>query len=177
MKLNKQHPLYQDDLERILSIEGIWKLRGKKFLVTGATGLIGVCLIDALMLYNKQGADIQIYAVGRNKDKAEPRLGEYYHDSHFHFIEQDVRQPLPADLDVDYIIPLASNTHPLAYSQHPIETVEINVNGAEYALQKAEQCGAAVLYPSSVEVYGNARREGDKFVEDYTGSLNLSTSR
>lgn len=176
MKLNKQHLLYQEDLKNILSVEGIQDLCGKNFLITGATGLIGVCLIDALMLYNKRGANIHIYAVGRDKIKAETRLGEYYDNKNFHFIEQDVRKPLPSLLNVDYIIPLASNTHPLAYSQYPIETIEINVKGAEYALQKAEECKAMVLYPSTVEVYGNARGT-DIFAEDYTGVLNLSTSR
>ena len=174
--MNKQHSLYQEDLDCILRTKGIDALKGKRFLITGATGLIGVCLIDALMKYNQQGADIMVFAVGRSKEKATPRLGEYYHDEHFQFIEQDVRQPLPSLLNVDYIIPLASNTHPLAYSQYPIETIEINVKGVEYALRKAVESGATVLYPSTVEVYGNARGE-DVFTEDYTGQLNLSTAR
>lgn len=176
IKLNKQHLLYQEDLKNVLSVPGIESLRGKKFLITGATGLIGVFLIDALMKYNQDGADITIYAVGRSKEKAIERLGEYYDDKYFHFIEQDVRQPFPSSLSVDYIVPLASNTHPLAYSQYPIETIEINVKGAEYSLQKAVECGATVLYPSTVEVYGNACGE-DVFTEDYTGQLNLSTAR
>lgn len=174
--INKQHPLYQEDLRRILDVPEIERLKGKSFLITGATGLIGVCMIDALMGFNRQGADIQIYAIGRSWEKAKSRLGEYEQDEHFHFIEQDVRQPLPEDLQVDVIIPLASNTHPLAYSQYPIETIEINVKGAEYALNKASACGATVLYPSSVEVYGNARGE-DIFTEDYTGKLNLENAR
>ena len=175
-QLNKQHPLYLEDLERILQIQGIEKLQYAKFLITGATGLIGTCLIDAFMLYNKRGANIDIYAVGRNREKTSMRLGEYFEAAHFHFIEQDVCQPLPEELAVDYIIPLASNTHPLAYSQYPIETIEINVKGAEHCLQKAVECGATVLYPSSVEIYGNARGK-DSFVEDYTGQLNLSNAR
>jgi nucleoside-diphosphate-sugar epimerase len=176
IKLNKQHPLYQEDLKRILDIPQIEMIKGKSFLITGATGLIGTCLIDALMFYNSQEADIQIYAVGRNWKKAQKRFGDYEHDDHFHFIEQDVRQPLPEDMKVDVIIPLASNTHPLAYSQYPVETIEINVKGAEYALNKAIACGATILYPSSVEVYGNARGE-DVFTEDYTGQLNLQNAR
>lgn len=176
IKLNKQHPLYQEDLGRILDIPAIESLKRKSFLLTGATGLIGVCLIDALMYYNRQGADIQIYAVGRSWEKAKMRLGEYELDRHFHFIEQDVRQPLPEEVQVDVIIPLASNTHPLAYSQYPIETIEINVKGAEHALNKALACGATILYPSSVEVYGNARGE-DVFTEGYTGNLNLENAR
>lgn len=174
--MNKQHPLYQEDLDRILQTNGIDSLKGMRFLISGATGLIGVCLIDALMRYNRQGADIDVYALGRSREKAASRLGDYLGDAHFHFVEHDVHDPLPKIPDADVIIPLASNTHPLAYSQYPIETVEINVKGAEHALQKAVECGATVLYPSTVEVYGNARGE-DNFTEDYTGVLNLNTAR
>lgn len=174
--MNKQHPLYQEDLDRILQTNGIDSLKGMRFLISGATGLIGVCLIDALMRYNQQGADIDVYALGRSREKAASRLGDYLGDAHFHFVEHDVHDPLPKIPDADVIFPLASNTHPLAYSQYPIETVEINVKGAEHALQKAVECGATVLYPSTVEVYGNARGE-DNFTEDYTGVLNLNTAR
>ena len=176
MKLNKKHPLYLEDLKNITKRIDLCNFMDKSFLITGATGLLGVCLIDALMLLNEKGYNIYIYAVGRDKDKAAERLGEYYNDPFFKFIEQDVRQPFSLSLKVDYIIPLASNTHPLAYSQYPIETIEINVKGAEYAFQKALECNATVLYPSSVEIYGNAREE-DVFTEDYTGQLNLSTAR
>ena len=55
---------------------------------------------------------------------------------------------------MDVIIPLAYNTHPLA---------------------KALECDATVLYPSSVEVYGNVRGS-DIFMEDYTGKLNLANA-
>lgn len=174
--MDKRHPLYQEDLDRILQTDDVSNLQGKRFLMTGATGLIGTCLIDALMRYNKRGADIDIYALGRSKEKAASRLGEYFEDAHFHFVEHDARQPLKELPAADYIIPLASNTHPLAYSQYPIETIEINVKGAEHALQKAIECGATVLYPSTVEVYGNAKGE-DVFTEDYTGQLSLATAR
>ena len=172
MTLNKKHPLYQEDLKYILSTKGIESLRGKSILITGATGLLGVNLIDALMAFG----DVKVYAVGRSKEKAASRLGEYYSNPNFEFIEQDVCNPFPEALKVDYIIPGASNTHPLAYSQYPIETIMINIKGAEHALNLAERCGATVLYMSTVEVYGNAVGQ-DVFTEDYTGKLNLATSR
>lgn len=172
MTLNKQHPLYQEDLSNVLSVTGIEKLKGKSILITGATGLVGVHMIDALMKFG----DVKVYAVGRNKEKAKERLDEYFDNPNFVFLEQDVCTPFPQDLKVDYIIPGASNTHPLAYSQYPIETIMINVKGAEHALDLAYKCKATILYPSTVEVYGNAY-DNDVFTEDYTGKLNLSNSR
>ena len=172
MTMNKNHPLYQEDLANILQTQGIDQLRGKSILITGATGLIGVCMTDALMQYG----GIKVYAVGRSAEKAKARLGEHFGNPMFKFIEQDVCAPLDESLKVDFIIPAASNTHPLAYSQYPVETMFINMKGAEHALKLAVACGATVLYPSTVEVYGNAHDQ-DVFTEDYTGTLNLATSR
>lgn len=172
MKAIKTHPLYIEDLRNAVSVRGIEHIKGKTFLITGATGLIGTHMIDALMALGS----VKVYAVGRSKEKAFDRLGEYFDNPNFVFVEQDVMEPFPDDLKIDYILPGASNTHPLDYSQYPVETIMINVKGAENALELARKCGASVLYFSSVEVYGNAVGN-DVFTENYTGKLNLSTSR
>ncbi len=172
MHLDKKHPLYQEDIRNVLSSVNLSRAEGKSFLITGATGLLGTHLIDILMLLGT----VNVTAVGRSREKAAERLGEYFANHLFSFIEQDVRDPFPDALKPDYIIPAASNTHPLAYSRFPIETVLINVKGAEHALELASRCGATVLYPSTVEVYGNATDEGD-FTEESNGRLNLSNAR
>lgn len=172
MKLNKKHPLYQEDLQNILSLEGLKNIQGKSFLITGATGMVGVMLIDALMALG----NVKVIAVGRNREKAKNRLGEYFDNENFEFLVQDVCLPFPNNLDVDFIIPAASNTHPLAYSKYPIETILINVKGAENALELASKCNATVVYTSTNEIYGNAIAN-EVFTEDYNGKLNLSNAR
>ena len=172
MKLNKNHPLYQEDLQNILSLEGLKNIQGKTFLITGATGMVGVMRIDALMALG----DVKVIAVGRNREKAKSRLGEYFENDNFEFLVQDVCLPFPNNLDVDFIIPAASNTHPLAYSKYPIETILINVKGAENALELASKCNATVVYTSTNEIYGNAIAN-EVFTEDYNGKLNLSNAR
>ena len=170
--LNKRHPLYQEDLNRILSLKGIDSLKGRRILITGATGLIGVHLVDFLMRLGQ----VKVIVVGRNTNKAQTRLGEYFGHPDFEFIEQDVMILFANSLEADVIIPLASNTHPLAYSKFPVETILTNVRGAENALDLARRNGATVLYPSTVEIYGNSSDQ-DSFAEGDTGKLNLSTAR
>ncbi len=172
----KQHPLYLEELDGILSVRGMNRLVGKTVLITGATGLIGTQMTDALMRGNRLGAETHVIAAARNGDKARERLGEHFGSPFFRFMRHDAAEPFPDTISPDYIIPLASFTHPAAYSRFPVETMIINLKGAEHALDLAARCGAEVLYPGTVEIYGNAR-DGEDFKEDSTGRLDLSTSR
>ena len=163
------HPLYKEDIHNILSIKGIDRLKNKSFLITGATGMVGTMLIDALTAIE----GVKIIAVGRNRQKIKERWKQY---DGFSFLEHDVCKPFPESLQADYILPMASNTHPLAYSQYPIETIMINIKGCEHALNLADKIGATVVFTSTNEIYGNAR-ENEDFYEDYNGILNLSNAR
>ena len=61
--------LYCHDIEWITETELPWdKLRNNKVLITGATGMIASCFVDALMTLNKNiGLSCRVIAMGRNE--------------------------------------------------------------------------------------------------------------
>ena len=46
--------MYQQELHHLLKNKELWsRLKGKTIMISGATGMIGTCLTDALMLWNR----------------------------------------------------------------------------------------------------------------------------
>ena len=117
-----EHDLYKEDIAYVAGLELPWeKLQNKFILISGASGLIASCLIDVLMLKNLGGLNCKVYALGRNAEKAKNRFSPYWERNFFEFISHDINTPLEMDADnVDYVIHMASNTHPVAYATDPI---------------------------------------------------------
>ncbi len=176
MQAYKKHPLYKEELSLIANAKGMEGLSGKSVMIIGATGLIGSQITDALMMLNYEGLDIDVTVIGRSEETAEKRLGEHFGKENFRFFSLLEDEDIHPALEADYIIPLASLTHPVAYSRCPIETMKVNLRTAERALDCAARCNGTVIYPSTVEIYGNAT-DNEPFKETATGMLDLSTSR
>lgn len=156
-------------------------LSGKSILLSGATGMIGKCIIDLIMQYNhthKGEVPIRITALSRNSESAKKRLAEYWNEESFAYIACDVNQEIPECGQADYVIHAASNTHPMQYSQDSIGTITANVIGTKNLLDYAvAHKTARFCFVSSVEVYGENRGDVDRFQEDYLGYLNCNTLR
>lgn len=156
-------------------------LSGKTILLSGATGMIGKCIIDLLARHNQNYPNeksIQVIALSRNHRSAEERLAEYWNQDFFRYISCDVNQEIPECGQADYIIHAASNTHPLQYSQDSIGTITANVIGTKNLLDYAVTHGTErFCFLSSVEIYGENRGDVDRFKEDYLGYLNCNTLR
>lgn len=166
---------YKQDILNIFQANLPWgELSGCNILITGATGLIGGCLVEALMMNPKR--DYQIYASGRNQTRAMKHFKDFANDKNFHFLKYDVIEPLDSDIRFDYIIHAASNGSPNFFAQKPVEVMKSNlyglVNLMEYGLAHGMK---RMLYLSSGEVYGEG--DGRVFTEDYSGYVDCTKPR
>ena len=119
------HEIYDGDLRAATAgLEDAFA--GRRFLITGATGLIGSFLADALMALDN---GVEIYAAGRSAEGMRRRFGDRLDDAHFHYVPYDAAKPARFDFDVDYIVHAACSAHPLAYSKDPAGTMRANLTG------------------------------------------------
>ena len=177
-----ENQLYIEDIKKAAALDLPWdKLQNKSVLISGASGLVGSCFVDLIMERNRsQAMNCTIYALGRNAQKARDRFGYCQDSGLFHFIAADINKPLiREDIGkVDYVLHLASNTHPVAYATDPIGTVTTNIIGTYNMLDFAVAHQAErVAFASSNEIYGENRGDVEKFDEDYCGYINSNTLR
>lgn len=177
-----KNSMYQEDVVYVSELDLPWKqLEDKSVMISGATGLLGSFLVDVLMYKNyKTNLNCVVYALGRNEERAKNRFSYCYDNDTFKFITYDINKPLNMDElgVIDYILHLASNTHPVAYSTDPIGTITTNIIGTQNMLEFAVKHRATrCAFASSNEVYGENRGDVEKFDENYCGYINSNTMR
>ena len=175
-------PEYLEDVQTISLPFDVNLFRNKTFLISGSTGMIGSYLIDYLMSLNKRyGYNVKVYAISRDREKVTNRFDGKFIDQYLFPVEQDVNISFDNQKEIpsfDYCLHLASNTHPLQYSNDPIGTIESNVIGLKNMLDFAyEHKAKRFLFASSVEIYGQNRGDTERFNEDYLGYINCNTLR
>lgn len=162
---------YVLDIQKCLKRLDLSQLEGNSILITGATGLIGGCIVDVLM-----HAQCQVYALGRNEERAKKRFADYWHHHAFHFIKGDVTQPLSCHIDFDYIIHAASNASPNFFKEKPVEIITSNILGTQHLMEYGLSHGMKrMLFVSSGEIYGEGT--GRAFTETDSGHIDCATSR
>ena len=171
------HPLYLQDVAAVAALPLPWeKLDGRTMVLSGATGLIGSCLVDVL---HERGCKCSVVALGRSEQRARERFAACWDSPLFHFVECDINNPLSLGVQADYVLHLASNTHPLQYATDPVGTIMTNIRGLGNMLEYARGCGSGVrfAFASSNEVYGENRGDVELFDEQYCGYIDCNTLR
>lgn len=175
MKNVFESDIYQGQLKDLLPYLPV---EDKTILVTGASGLIGSCLIDSLLYANiNYGRKFRVYALGRNEQKLRNRFAYAKENNGIQFVCSDITNPLPDGLHLDYIIHAASNADPRSYALQPTETLLTNVLGTKSVLDYAKiHQGCRVLLTSTFEVYGDAGKNGP-LTEDSLGLIDFHKMR
>ena len=173
---------YIEDVKAVAGLGFPWeKMAGKSVMLSGATGLLGSFLIDVILEKNVyDGLNCTVYALSRNEQKARERFSKFADNSSLVFIPYDVKEPFTKDDlgTVDYVLHLASNTHPMQYSTDPIGTITTNMIGLQNMLEFAVNHHAIrFAFASSNEIYGENRGDTEFFDESYCGYINCNTMR
>lgn len=163
---------YLDEIKLFANSLDLNFLRGKTVGISGATGLIGSYLTDALLT---GATDCCLVAFVRSPERARERFVRFGSDRRLKLIKADLTRPLEADLRFDYLIHAASLTDPKNYALRPVETMEANFLGARHMLELAVRDRAAFHFVSSTEVYGINEKK-DLGEDDY-GYVDINDSR
>ncbi len=172
LKITFQNPVISNDMVEINnSLPERELLFNRRIYISGASGMIASYLVAYLIWLNELfGANIQIYAGIRYKDKAVNRYGDYLNKEYFHLIKTDVLEDLPEELNLDYIIHAASLASPQFYGKQPIETMLPNIVGTFKLLEYAKMRSIrGFLFFSSGAVYGNIK--GDTPIAEHHAGI------
>ena len=137
----------------------------KTSIITGAAGFLGSHLADRLLARGHA-----VIAYDNLVTGSLDNLAHLAGCEHFHFVRQDVTQPLSVSGPVDYVWHFASPASPVDYLELPIQTLKVGSLGTLNALGLAKAKNARFLLTSTSEIYGDPLIHPQP--ESYWGNVN-----
>ncbi len=152
------------------------ELRGKSIGVTGATGLLGSCMVNCLMALNKEyELGLTIVCFVRDMEKADKMFG-----NNILLVEHDFgkAEELPLDVHIDYLIHFASPTASQYFVKKPVETMLTDFDGTAQVLRFGRSKHTpSIVNVSSLEVYGSIYDDTHPLTEDQQGYIDPMQTR
>ena len=172
--MNNLNLYFEDDFICNYNSSSVWsKLKDKTIMISGATGLIGSTLIKAIKYYNgNYNLNCRIIALVRDVEKGQSLLGEDGID----FIVGQVESPFDFSDNIDFIIHGACPTESSYMVKNPVELINTSVLGTLNLLRLAHKKNSGFLFLSSMEVYGEVKKES-LLREDDLGYINPLITR
>lgn len=158
----------EDDLQYIAKYPLQYeRLKKTTVMVTGATGLIGISIVRALIAIG----DIQVVALVRNIEKANKLYNKYERDN-IEFIVGDIMHPINVNRKIDWIFHCAAVTTSKLMIEKPVETLFTAIEGTKNILELARknEC-KSMVYISSMEMYGTFNNSDIDITEDKIGYI------
>ena len=168
------------DLDKVMetNFKFIRKLKNKKILITGATGLICSSIVDMLFHSNEvMGNETEIYIAARNREKVLNRFNKWKESPFFHYVPYDARKQNELPMQVDFVIHGACNATPQKFQTKPVDTMIDNILGLYELLRYGMSVDTEnILFISSSEVYGR-KNNLQPFSENEYGYLDILNDR
>ena len=178
-RMTERSQIFEEDLKWISSSDLPWgMLRDSSILVTGATGLIGMTMVQALIhASRKHGLGLHIYAVIRDPGKADRVFGDLAAAPEMTLLKGTMEELPPMPEKMEYWIHGACPTASAFMTEHPTRVIRTSLEGTINLLEKARHAGTkGFVFLSSMEAFGEVREE--RLLDENTlGTVDLSRVR
>jgi len=180
VKGSVRHPIIEQDIAQVAQTVGpsLERLRGKRLLITGGTGFIGIWLLETISWLNDQwDQPCRIYVPTRSPERFIRKVPHLVR-ADIVLLSGDVRAFEYPDDRCDMVIHAAAPADPQTSDRDPLGVASIIVDGTRRALDLAVQKKVeSFLLVSSGAVYGSQPPELERVPEDYMGGPDLTNPR
>jgi len=142
-------------------------LEGKTILITGGNGFLGKYFLEIFKKYNEvfnKKLELVVYDNTFKKNI-------FIKKSNINYIKKNVSKKIVTKKKFDIIIHAAGIASPFYYSEKPLETLDVAIDGTRNCLEIAKKNNSKFIFFSSSEIYGDPDSKYVPTKESYRGNV------